>query len=183
VTTVAAAGKGTHVVVGLTSACPYGLSACWGGAHEALGRLEGVDVVNHIASASDSTAEVWLKDNGLPQLDRWVDRFSGIVNERYGWRGVEVTMRGAVEERNGSLFLAADQHRAAVKLGPLQATDKIQWDSGAGTPEPLQAGEAEAYRLLAERVSKTPAVGEVTVTGPLTQTPSGYVLEVRESHG
>lgn len=39
---------GTKVVVGLAGTCPYGIAACWGGANEALGRLEGVQSVDPI---------------------------------------------------------------------------------------------------------------------------------------
>src|SRR5262249_23758020 len=39
---------GPKVVVGLTGTCPYGIAACWGGAHEALSRLEGVQSVDPI---------------------------------------------------------------------------------------------------------------------------------------
>jgi Domain of unknown function (DUF1929) len=48
---VSVVGKGTRVVVGLNSTCPYRLGACWGGAHEALSHLDAVDVVNPIASS------------------------------------------------------------------------------------------------------------------------------------
>ena len=180
--TVPVAGEGTRVVVGLTSVCPYGLSACWGGAHEALRGLEGVGVVNHIANASDSTAEVWLHDNGLPQLDRWQDSLRRGVNERYVWRGVEVTLRGAVELGNGSCYLAASEPRPAVELGPLQPSHKIQWDSAAAARQPVRPSEADAYQSLLQLVSTDPTVGAITVTGPLTQIDSRYSLEVREFH-
>ena len=32
------------VEVGVTAACPYGISACWGGAYQSLSGLEGVEV-------------------------------------------------------------------------------------------------------------------------------------------
>jgi galactose oxidase len=33
---IVSAATGTRSAVGLTSICPYGLGACWGGAYEAL---------------------------------------------------------------------------------------------------------------------------------------------------
>jgi galactose oxidase len=177
--TVSVAGKGTRIVVGLSSTCPYGLGACWGGAHEALTHLDAVDVVNPVANASESTAEVWLKDNGLPPLNQWIDQFRAIVNGRYGWRGVEVTLRGAIEKREESLFLAALGPRPAVKLGPLHAVDRIQWDYVERVSQPVHTDEQDAYRRLEDIVVTSPTSLEVTVTGPLIQTESEYELEVR----
>jgi hypothetical protein len=70
---------GTHVAIGLTSRCPYGLGACWGGAYEALQRLDGVQAVRPNANAEDSTAEVFLHGDTLPDVDRWggTDRLCG----------------------------------------------------------------------------------------------------------
>jgi galactose oxidase len=56
---------GMRVVVGLTSTCPYGLGACWGGAHEALKRLSGVRAVAPIPNGDDSTADVYVGPDAL----------------------------------------------------------------------------------------------------------------------
>jgi hypothetical protein len=95
------AARGTAVVVGVTGTCPYGIGACWGGAYEALSQLEGVDMVNPIPDAVESTAEVFLKDEGLPPLDRWGRQFSDIVNGTYELRGVEVANAQAAREGRG----------------------------------------------------------------------------------
>jgi glycosidase len=52
---ILAEAKGTRVVVGLTSKCPYGIGACWGGAYEALQQLDGVKWVRRggLSSRSD----------------------------------------------------------------------------------------------------------------------------------
>jgi hypothetical protein len=68
---------------------------------------------------------------GLPPLDRWIEQFRGIVNGRYEWRGVEVTLSGDLQRTAGSLFLAGDSSRPAIPLGPMEASDKIQWDATA----------------------------------------------------
>lgn len=58
--------SGTRVELGITPTCPYGLSACWGGAFEALSNLEGVELVDPIPHASGSTASVFLKGESIP---------------------------------------------------------------------------------------------------------------------
>src|SRR6202011_570120 len=64
------------VEVGVTAACPYGISACWGGAYQALTGLEGVEVVRPIPNAEDSTAYVYLKGEGLPAVAKWPAEFA-----------------------------------------------------------------------------------------------------------
>jgi len=169
---------GHTIVVGLTSNCPYGLGACWGGAHEALNRLDGVGTVNPVADTDDSTAEVVLAKKGLPPLRRWVDEFRAVVNDRYDWRGVEITLEGTVSKAGASLLLST-QHDAAVTLKPLTAAHKIQFDNTTRSIKPLTAAEAQAYARLAAAVDEKPRTLTATVTGPLEQTPTGYMLHVR----
>ena len=176
---VAAAAKGTPVVVGITGTCPYGIAACWGGAREALYSLEGVDLVDPIPDADDSTAEVFLEDERVPTLDRWYEQFQSIVNGRYELRGVEVALQGVIEERDGKLFLAGRGQRPEVQLTPLAAADKIQWDHAAQTRKPLEEGEALAYERLAAAARDLADGQPVTVTGPLKQTDAGFQLHVR----
>jgi hypothetical protein len=76
---VEAASTGTRVTLGLTSRCPYGLAACWGGAYQTLKTLDGVAVVKAVANAKDSTAELFLSTNGLPNLDVWQRQFSAMA--------------------------------------------------------------------------------------------------------
>ncbi|HEY9404973.1 MAG TPA: galactose oxidase-like domain-containing protein [Pyrinomonadaceae bacterium] len=176
---VVEAAKGTAVVVGITGTCPYGIAACWGGAYEALGRLEAVDMVNPIPNASDSTAEVFLKDERLPALDKWDEQFRAAVNGTYILRGVEVTLRGHLEERAGELFLLGAGQRPIVALVPLAAEDKVQWHQPPGESKPLEEGEAVAYERLSAVFKDFAAGQEVTITGPLKQSGEGYKLQVR----
>ena len=86
---VHAAAAGTKVVVGLTGTCPYGISACWGGAYEALQQLDGVELVDPIPDGERSTATVFLVDDRLPAVDRWQPEFHAIVHDSYrcaAWR-------------------------------------------------------------------------------------------------
>jgi hypothetical protein len=133
---IRATARGTKVVIGITGTCPYGIGSCWGGAYEALGRLEGVDLVSPVPDVEDSTAQLFLADDRLPPLPRWVEQFRRIVNGTYEMRGVEVTLRGLIDQENGQYFLAGTGRRPAVQLAPL--TEKIQWDHLAGSLKPVQ---------------------------------------------
>ena len=84
------------VNVGITPACPYGLSACWGGAEQGLTRMTGVTWVTHKPDASNSLAEVKLTTAMLPDLSKWNDQFHAVVGQVYAFRGVEVVVRGTV---------------------------------------------------------------------------------------
>jgi len=176
---VVRASTGTTVVVGVTGTCPYGIAACWGGASEALRTLEGVEAVDPIPDAEDSTAKVFLVDDRLPPFDRWQEQFERLVNGTYELRGVEVTLDGAIEPRDGKLFLEGSEQRRPVELSPLGQGDKVQWDRAAGAPKALAPDEATAFeRLISE--SGGPGGGRrVTVTGPLEQDDSGYRMKVR----
>jgi galactose oxidase len=176
---VAEAAKGTAVVIGLTGTCPYGIGACWGGAYEALHHLEGVELVNPMPNADDSTAEVFLEDERLPALDKWDEQFRSIVNGNYVLRGVEVTLQGGIEDRDGTLFLDGSGQRPEIQLVPLAAEDRIQWNQPARTLKPLEEGEERAYERLAVASRNLPHRQQVTITGPLKQTDMGYRLHVR----
>lgn len=172
--------SGPAVVVGLTSTCPYGLAACWGGANEALNQLDDVGWVNPVADADDSTAEVFLDRPRLPPVNRWVEQFDEMVNGRYGWRGVEITLSGAVELRDGGLVLAVSLDDRPVRLAPLSAEEKIQFDNTTRVRKPLSGSESRAFDELSAELNDVPSGHRITVTGPLEETPFGYVLHVRQ---
>jgi glycosidase len=167
------------VVVGLTSMCPYGLAACWGGAYSALTELSGVESVRPVADAKHSVAFVYLDNDGLPDVEDWPAEFARAANGSYGWRGVEVTLQGGIEKADGQWMLSADASRPAVALAPLQPGAKVQLDMENGVPRPLPEAEKQAYANLVGRAQGTPGQS-VTVTGPLKKTDAGYVLEVRK---
>jgi galactose oxidase len=173
------AAKGTAVLVGITGTCPYGIGACWGGAYEALRRLEAVALVGPIPNTGDSTADVFLTDDRLPPLAAWQRQFQRIANGSYEFRGVEVTLDGAIELRDGDLFLARSAHRPAVRLSSLAPEDKLQWDHVVRARKPLEHGEAQAYAaLLAEARRGNNRIA--SVTGPLEVSGEGYALRVRQ---
>ena len=161
---------GTRVTVGLTAQCPYGLAACWGGAYEALTGLSGVSVVTPYANAEDSTAEVFLGHDGLPDLDAWPAELARSANASYAFRGVEVTVDGTVERRGDDLVLVGGQ-RPPIRLRPLEQV--LAWDLAARRPRAATAAEQVAYGRLAEGA----AVG---VTGTLAKSGVDWFLSVRE---
>jgi galactose oxidase len=173
--------KRPPVVVGVTPTCPYGISACWGGAYEALTHLRGVRLVRPVPNAGDSTAYVYLDHEGLPDLDVWPSQFANIANGTHILRGVEVTVEGSLLTREGStLVMQGDDTRPPLLLQPLQAADKIQWDAPRSAPKPLDPVEEDAYSKLQEAVKKAGGSVNAAVTGPLKKVGDDYLLEVRQ---
>jgi galactose oxidase len=170
------APHGTAITIGIIGTCPYGIGACWGGAYDALGRLDGVDSVNPVPNTHDSTAQVFLADWGLPALDRWTEQFQHRANGTYQLRGFEATVRGVVTRANGELLLKGTQRRPDVALAPL-SVDKVQWDHERAAPRQPEDSELRAYDDLAAH--SLSADQEVTLTGRLIEAPTGYRLHVR----
>lgn len=164
---------GPAVTVGITGTCPYGIGACWGGAHEALLTLGGVETVDPVPDPHDSTATVFIHDVELPDLELWREQFAQIVNGRYALRGLEMTLTGSVKAADGELTLTP-KSGTAVRLAPIGAADKVQWDATTQAPMPLTPQEASAFDQL---TAAAPLA--TSVTGPLLRDASGYTLEVR----
>lgn len=173
--------KKPPVVVGVTPTCPYGLSACWGGAYEALKHLHGVRVIRPLPNAEDSTAYVYLAHEGFPDLDVWPTEFAKIANGTHVFRGVELTVEDLVQIHEGdTLMTHGDDLRPPLLLQPIEPADKIQWDFSQGSAKPLDAAEQQAYSRLQEQVKAAGNSLRATVTGPLKKSGHRYVLEVRE---
>jgi hypothetical protein len=138
--------------------------------------LEGVAFVNPVPDTDDSTCEVYLKDEGLPDLERWNEQFRKIVNGTYEMRGVEVTLKGLLKQEAGDVLLDSSAARPAVRLRPLEASQKIQWNHVARQRKPLEPEEAEAFNRFAASVD---AERRYSITGTLESTAGGYELHVR----
>lgn len=122
---------------------------------------------------------MFLIDDRLPPLERWDEQFRRIVNDSYVLRGAEVSLTGTVEIRDDKLFLAGNGRRPAVQLAPLNPASKVQWDRATRAPQLALPDEVAAYMTIAPEISGG-TMPAVTVTGPISHTGSGYVLEVRE---
>jgi galactose oxidase len=174
--------SGTQAVIGLTSKCPYGLGACWGGAYEALVRLEGVHAVRPVANAEDSTADVYLGRDTLPNIDRWAEQIAQTANGSYDLRGVEVSITGVPVRQAGGLALMGPLFAAPLPLHPLGDTDKVQFDLATRRARPATSEEKAAFDQLAKRVGAASDATPVRVTGPLVRAGDGWVLHVRAFH-
>ena len=101
-----------------------------------------------------------------------------MVHETYALRGVEVTLAGTVEARDGVLTLTAEGRRPLIELVPLGPGQKIQWDQATAGPAPVEPNEAAAYSMLI-RSRRMAGAQRLTVTGPITQTEATYRIQVR----
>ena len=177
---IAAKAQRPPVIVGLSSTCPYGLAACWGGAYVALRRLPGVAMVRPMADAKDSVAILYLDHDGLPDVANWPKEFEKLANASYAWRGVEVTVVGDLVSREGNFVFAATAARPQVKLAPLEPADKVQLNLENGAPRALPEEERTAFENLSKRTGTSTSAVRATVTGPLKQVDGAFVLEVRK---
>jgi hypothetical protein len=174
-----AAAQVREVVVGVTPNCPYGIKACWAGAYEALGRMEGVRSVATTPDAYNCTATVRLKGKGMPDPKKWANQFKSIVDQAHVFRGVEVTVEGALEKTDDGLVVRVPGIDAPLRLAPLR--HKLQWNfkkRAARQPEPDEKDAHEAL-AAASKVARDESV-KVSVTGPLIKKGDRYTLEVRE---
>lgn len=171
---------GTHVVVGVTPTCPYGLAACWAGAYHALKNLDGVAAVEPIPNAEDSTADVYLKSRGLPDLARWPHQFTQIASGSQKFRGIEVTLDSDVVLGSGQLVLPATADHSAIPLSRLDPTAIVQLDLATRHPRAATPAELDAYGQLRQRVAAAGGtLKNVKVTGPLYQLGNQYGMFVR----
>ena len=172
--------KGTHVVVGVTPTCPYGLAACWAGAYHALKSLTGVADVAPIPNAPDSTADVYLSNRGLPDLALWPEQFLKSASRSQAFRGVEITLTSDVVLSSGQLVLPATADRPAITLSPLEPLEIVQLDLTTLKPRTATPAEVDAYNQLRQAVMAAGGkLAGVSVTGPLYQVGSVYGMYVR----
>lgn len=144
------ATPGTRVTVGLTSTCPYGLGACWGGAYEALKKLSGVTAVETIPSAENSTAGVYISQE-LPALDRWPQELAASANGSYTFRGVEMTLQGTARVVNDTVELTTASGQI-VQLVPLTGM-LLQLDKATGRPRRPSKHEIDAVDRLKREIA------------------------------
>lgn len=172
--------RGTRVVAGLTSTCPYGLSACWAGAYQTLKMLDGVDMVRPIANAEDSTAELYLDHYGLPDIALWSTEFKAVANGSYRIRGFEVTVSGRLVIDDRSMRLVSSEGELDIALEPIGSLGKVQWDWTLKQSEAPTSDEATAFDRLRSIGVQAAANERFRLTGTLRQEADIYSLAVRE---
>lgn len=172
-----AAGQIQDVSVGVTPSCPYGISACWGGAFDALKRLDNIAWVSSAPDPYNCTAQVRLKESKQPDPTHWAEQFQAVVGENHRFRGVEITIRGTVHKRKDNLVLESPG-MPPLPLVPLE--HKLQWNFRKAAPRQPEPDEQAAHKQLTKLVRKNGETTTVEVTGPLRPTEQGLALEVRE---
>jgi galactose oxidase len=169
---------GTRVTVGLTSTCPYGLGACWGGAYEALKKLSGVVAVEPIANGEDGTASVYIEGE-LTDPDLWRREFATTANGSYDFRGIELTLNGTVRASQDRLELTTASG-LIVRMEPLSSGRLLQWDKGARRPKPAAPQDMQAYDQLRQRVlDNGGALEHVRSLGLIERTGDEWIQKVR----
>ncbi|KAF2721404.1 copper radical oxidase [Polychaeton citri CBS 116435] len=172
------------VVVGLTPICPYGLGPCWGGAFDALQKINDVDIVRPIPDQAYSIAFVYLQQDILPDIDVWRKEFQNTANGAYIMRGIEMTVSGLVTKRNSGageqLTLAATSTRPELALAPFQASSIIEWDMKAQAPRSMSDAEASAYAQLSAALENHAVGVTIQATGRLQKHGANkFSLDVR----
>ncbi|MEI9895129.1 MAG: hypothetical protein WDN28_14880 [Chthoniobacter sp.] len=182
----AAVGWSAHagvaeITIGITPNCPYGNAAgCWSGAREALAHLDDVQDVEIQPDLYNCTIHLHLKNESLPDPQKWRRHFLAAVGGAYDFRGVEVTLDDAIlEKANGNLVVRVSGIPAPISLVPLSG--KLQWNFRKHHTRGLEDEERTAYEtLLAQNREGTSAPLTVRVTGPLQMSNQGWQLELRE---
>ena len=118
---------------------------------------------------------MYLQDNSLPDLDAWPTELARSANGSYTFRGIELTLDGTVEQRNGDLLLGGRHPNIALR--PLIPGSELAWDVTTHQARPATADERDAYRRAADRVG-----APVRVTGPATKIGGQWSLAVRILH-
>ena len=136
-----------EVVVGVTPTCPYGIKACWGGAYEALARMEGVKSVDKSPDAYNCTGAIRLQREALPDPDKWATQFKSVVDQAYLFRGVEVTVAGSLEKTDDGFVVRVPGIAAPLRLAPLE--HKLQWNFKKGAARQPEPDEKDAHDAIA----------------------------------
>lgn len=169
-----------EVVVGITPNCPYGMKSCWPNAKAAFER---VSLVKHIGDVDyyNCTASLLMKEPGLPDVEKMRKEFTDLMGGNYSLRGIEITLKGTLELKDGALHLTSETPALSLSLAKLE--HKLQWNYHKQRARGPEDEERTAYQELLEKVSASGASKvKASVTGPLhTATPGAApVLEVRE---
>jgi len=139
---------------------------------EGLARLEGVESISERCNRQAGTGELRLKNGRLVDPQSLAKQIADIgVGARL--RGLEATIDGALEKKDGKAVLRVAKSNEILELAPL--TTKVQIDAvKSKKPEPAGKDERQAYKKLRARAKDQPQA--VRITGPLR---AGNKIEVR----
>lgn len=139
---------------------------------EGLARLEGVESTSERCNRQTGTAELRAKKGRLLNPTVLSNQIAEIgVGARL--RGLEATIKGFVERKDGRPVLRVAKSNEILQLVPLAT--KVQIDAlKTKQPEPPTREEKNAHERLLARVKDRPQ--PVRITGPLRD---GMKLEVR----
>src|SRR4029079_2846448 len=98
--------------------------------------LPGVEVVRPLADPKTSVAYLYLDNDGLPDVEGSHKEFVRVTNGSYGWRGVEMTLEGAIRDDGGRLSFPKNADRPDVSLAPVQLANRVQLDTDPGSGLP-----------------------------------------------
>jgi hypothetical protein len=125
-------------------------------------------------------AAVYLEKRDAFDISHWQQDFEKTANKAYGFRGVELTIKGKAQALDNRLTLNSQDVPEPIELAPLK--HKLQWNFRKGRAREREPEEAAAYdQLLTMCCKNKDRAAEVLVTGPLRNDKAGLVLEVRES--
>jgi hypothetical protein len=147
--------------------------------YQSLKRLPAVTSVTPEANAAESTAELYLNENGIPDLATWKIRFKQSANGSYDFRGVEITLEGTVRTRVERLFIKGAAY-SPVEIRQIGAIDKIQWDWDRKAPLIPTAEEQGAFASLSAQFGSSARKSvRARLTGPFQVIGGEPVLFVR----
>jgi len=166
----------SRIVVGVTPTCPYGILACSGAAHEALGKMEGVEAVTSVPDSYNCTFELQRNQPGLPPNEKWKGQFRAVVGDVFVFRGVEITVDGQLTRQGDNWILQVPGEKTPIRVAPLQ--HKLQWNFRKRISRQPEPDESLAYQELCQHAS-TEAI-PVQIIGPFRWADQVPVIEVRE---
>ncbi|OAI57715.1 hypothetical protein AYO47_01605 [Planctomyces sp. SCGC AG-212-M04] len=166
----------SRIVVGVTPTCPYGILACSGAAHEALGKMEGVEAVTSVPDSYNCTFELQRNQPGLPPNEKWKEQFRAVGGDVFVFRGVEITVDGQLRRQGDDWILQVPGEPVPLRVALLE--HKLQWNFRKRTSRQPEPDERAAYQELCQLASKEAIC--VQITGPFRWADQVPVIEVRE---
>ncbi len=161
--------------LGVDTRCIYGLAPCWSKVREPVSLVDGVSWVSDTAVSTEWTGQFKTTGGKLPNLAGMKELMHRFNGDQFTVRGIEGTLLGKVEKRDGGLVFKLDAG-AELRLEALKR--KVQWNVRAKKDVEISAAEQSAFVRL--KVESTGASRAAKLTGPLRSENGGWVMEVRE---